>query len=230
MSGGAAAVIVAAGRGARLGGDVPKQFLDLAGRPVLAWSVAAFLAHPDVDDLVVVLAPDRAGDPPDWLAGARVVAGGEARADSVRRGLAAIRAETEVVLVHDGARPFVTGALITRVLEAARGGPAIPVLPVADTIKRVSPDGRVLGSLDRAGLAAAQTPQGFPREVLARVHGARDSESEATDDAWLCERMGIDVRTVAGDAANFKITTATDLARARWWAGRGEAGGANGRA
>ena len=215
-SGVVGAVVVAAGKGNRLGAPQPKQFLDLCGMPVLAWSVRAFLEHPEVDRVVLVLSPKFAASPPSWLAeGVRVVPGGVARADSVREGVAALEGTVETVLVHDGARPFVSAALISRVVAGALRGPVVPVVPIEDTVKRVDEGGWIEETVPREQLRRVQTPQGFPAEILIRTHalgdaGAWEAHDAAalTDDASLCERLGIDVSTVEGDGANLKITTA----------------------
>lgn len=213
-SGRISAVIVAAGSGERVGGEVPKQFLGLGGRPVLAWAVRAFREHPLIDRVVVVLAPRRVADPPAWLdGGVRVVAGGASRAASVRAGLAAV--DGSAVLVHDGVRPFVSAALIGRVAAAAAEGPVVPAVPVADTIKRVDGEGRVVETPPRSMLRAVQTPQGFPTELLRRAHEASAPGGDPTDDAEVCEALGGAVRTVEGELINFKITTEADLLRAR---------------
>lgn len=220
------AVVVAAGRGRRFGGESPKQFADLGGIPVLAWATRAFRSHPQVARVIVVLSPERAASPPDWLpAGVEVVAGGVARADSVRAGARALEGEAEIILVHDGARPFPSPELVSRVIEAARRGPVVPVVPLEDTVKRVDGRGRIAETVPRGALRRAQTPQGFPWEVLARTHaleagGEREAWDAAgaaaiTDDALLCERRGIEVATVEGDPSNLKITTPRDLVLAR---------------
>lgn len=216
-AGRAAGVIVAAGRGLRLGDAGRKQFLDLGGIPVLEWSVRAFRGHPAVREVVVVLPTDAAEAPPPWLAGdCRVVAGGATRAESVGRGVAAVPDAVERILVHDGVRPFVSAALIGRVDAACAGGPVVPALPVSDTIKRVRADGTVVETLDRGRLRRVQTPQGFPAATLRRLHAGERPEGAITDDALLCERNGIPVRTVEGEARNLKITSPEDLAYARW--------------
>ena len=228
------AVVVAAGRGRRFGGERPKQFMDLGGVPVLAWSVRAFASHPEVERVVVVLSPERAASPPGWLPdGVAVVAGGVARADSVRAGAAALAGVVDIVLVHDGARPFPSAALISRVMASAARGPVVPVIPIEDTVKRVDGRGRVAETVSRRDLARAQTPQGFPWSVLARTHalgekGAWEAQDAAamTDDAMLCERLGIEVSGVEGDPSNLKITTRRDLAVARWMVESGLIAGA----
>ncbi len=215
-----AAIIVAAGRGERLGGDQPKQLLDLGGRTLLQRSVAAFDAHPSVDAIVVVLSEDLVSRG-DSLVGTttrptRCVAGGPRRQDSVRLGLAAVAADVDLVLVHDAARPFVSPALIDRVLEhAGRHGAAVPALQARDTVKRVRPGtGHVAETIARQEIWLAQTPQGFRRPVLEAAV-ALGATMEATDEAMLAEQAGQPVAIVDGDPQNFKITTADDLARAR---------------
>ena len=220
----AGAVVVAAGRGRRFGDERPKQFMDLGGVPVLAWSVRAFASHPEVERVVVVLSPERAASPPRWLPdGVAVVPGGVARADSVRAGAEALTGVADSVLVHDGARPFPSAALISRVLASAVRGPVVPVISIEDTVKRVDDRGRVVKTVSRSDLGRAQTPQGFPWDVLARTHALGDGDAwelhdaaAMTDDAMLCERLGIEVSTVEGDPSNLKITTPADLAVARW--------------
>lgn len=218
---GVTAVLVAAGRGERLGSPTPKQFLDLGGLPLLEWSVRAFHRHPAVDHVVAVVPPGTADRPPGWLAGAArdrgltVIAGGASRAESVARGVAAGPEGPAVLLIHDGVRPFAAG-LIGRVVERARSTPVIPVLRIADTVKRIDAGGRVVETVDRDRLRRAQTPQGFPGDVLRRLHADRDPEAALTDDALLCERAGMTVMTVEGDPLNLKITGPRDLAYARW--------------
>lgn len=189
--------MVAAGAGHRFGG--PKQFEALCGRRVLDWSLAAAAAV--CDGVVMVLPPDRL-EP-----GAQP--GGATRSGSVRSGLAAVPDAAEVVVVHDAARPLASPELFRRVVAAVRAGAdaAIPVVPPADTIKRVVGD-RVVETLDRACLVAVQTPQAFRADLLRKAHAG---DSEATDDAALIEAIGGTVVTVEGDSRNFKITSPTDL-------------------
>lgn len=197
------AIVVAAGRGDRFG--EPKQFCDLAGSRVVDRSVNA--ARSACDSVVVVLPPDVAWD------GARVaaaVAGGSTRSESVRAGLAVVPDDCDVVVVHDAARPLASRSLFDAVIDAVRHGAdaAIPVIALADTIKRV--DGsRVVETVPRDSLVAAQTPQAFRASVLRAAHvGGAD----ASDDAALVEARGNRVVVVPGDPANLKITTPTDLA------------------
>jgi 2-C-methyl-D-erythritol 4-phosphate cytidylyltransferase len=211
----AAAVVVAGGAGRRVGGAVRKQYLLLGGEPVLLRAVRPFLEHPRVARVVVVLPPDDVAAPPPWLAGLPVelAAGGPERGDSVYAGLLRVPAHLPFVLVHDGARPFVTADVIGRVLDACTATTgAIAALPVADTLKRVDGAGLVAGTADRAGLWQAQTPQGFPREALLDAcRRARDEGASATDDAALFERYAGPVRVVDGDPANLKVTVPGDL-------------------
>jgi 2-C-methyl-D-erythritol 4-phosphate cytidylyltransferase len=204
--------VVAGGSGSRFGG--PKQFLLLAGRPVAAWSVAAART---VADGVVLVVPAGADDSdsgapgPSTMGADRVVVGGSSRAGSVRAGLAAVPEDAAVIVVHDAARPLATPALFAAVVDAVRSDGAdgaIPVLPLSDTLKRTS-EGRVLSTVDRAGLATTQTPQAF---VAARLRAAHRGDGEATDDAGLLELEGATVRTVPGDPRNLKLTRAEDLA------------------
>jgi 2-C-methyl-D-erythritol 4-phosphate cytidylyltransferase len=207
-------VIVAGGSGRRVGGPVRKQYLEIDGIPVLLRAVVPFLSDPRIQQVVVVVPADDVEAPPHWLAslGVRIVAGGAERGDSVRNGLAAVEAEAEFVLVHDGARPFVSSEVIDRVLEAAPQA-AIAAVPVTDTIKQVDGDGTIAGTPDRSRLWQAQTPQGFPREGLARAYEqARDEGIAATDDAALYERYVGPVRVVMGSYRNLKVTRPADLA------------------
>lgn len=217
------AVIVAAGQGSRFGGDVPKQYVALGSHPVLLHALRPFTSHPEVVSVVVVLPPDDAANLPEWLAPLVgdtliVVAGGVTRRDSVLAGLAMLPDTVEVVLVHDGARPFPPREAIDGGIAAARGGhAAVPALPVADTLKRADECGRVLGTVPREGLWQAQTPQAFPRALLERGHAADAGvERAATDDAMLVELVGGRVDLIPGSARNIKITTPEDLALATW--------------
>ena len=212
-------IVPAAGRGVRLGEPLPKAFVELEGRTMLARSVEAMLASGVVDRVVIVVPPESAGTTATRLVGesfaarVQVVAGGTERADSVRAGLAAAPG-ARFVLVHDAARALTPAGLFVRVVDALRAGcdAVIPVLPVADTIKSVDDAGIVTGTPDRSRLRAVQTPQGFDVDLLSRAN--RDA-ADATDDAGLVERLGEQVTTVAGDLLAFKITTPLDLVLAR---------------
>ncbi len=214
-------ILAAGGAGQRLG--VAKQWVELGGETVLHRSARALAGCPEVDALVVVVpgGEEARGEAAlaDLAGPVRVVAGGSVRAVSVRNGLAAA-ADAAVVLVHDAARPFATAELASRVVRAAaRDGAALAALPVTDTVKRMaegSAPPRVAGTLDRATLWLAQTPQGFRREVLLRAYEHAGPEaSGATDECLLVERMGEPVTLVPGEPGNFKLTGPEDLARAR---------------
>lgn len=222
-AGAADAIVVAAGGSTRmLGAD--KLWAALAGLPVLAWTLGAIAAAPAVARIVVVAARDRLAEisAAPWLPDevVDVVAGGARRQESVHAGFLALEriapGEDRVVLVHDGARPLVRAGLVDRVAEAAaRHGAAIPILPVAETLKRI--DGQVVGeTVDRTGLGTAQTPQGARRELLraAFQRFPADGPRTWTDEASLLEALGVAVHVVPGEADNLKVTMPGDLARA----------------
>ena len=214
-------IIVAGGKGTRTGGDELKQFRWVAGKPMLLHGLQLFQQRADVGMVVVVLPHEHVGDPPPWLFQCDterllLSVGGRERSDSVRNGLEDLPHEAEIVVVHDAARPLATMEMFDAVVKEARAWrPAVPALPVVDTLKRVDQDGVVTETIDRTGLVRIQTPQAFPRAILERAHEAagRDHIS-ATDDAALCERLGIPVVTVPGDERALKITTDADFARA----------------
>ncbi|HEY3729264.1 MAG TPA: 2-C-methyl-D-erythritol 4-phosphate cytidylyltransferase [Solirubrobacteraceae bacterium] len=208
----AVALIVAAGRGERLGTGRPKALVTLCGRPMLDWSVAALKAVAAVDEIVVALPPDLLDAVP---AGTSGVAGGAQRSHSVREALRACPAG-DPVIVHDAARPLATPQLFEQALgelERYDADAVIAAAPVTDTIKEVSGDGRtVTRTLDRSRLWAVQTPQVFRRAALERALGVSDEElARATDDAWLVEQAGGVVRIVGADPGNLKVTTREDL-------------------
>jgi len=220
-------VIVAAGAGTRARAGEPqgvrelKQFRWVAGKPMLLHSVQTFQLRDDVAIVVCVLPKAYAGDPPPWLFQCDldrllVSVGGRERADSVYNGLEDMPEEVEYVLIHDAARPLATGATIDRVVaEARRGHGAVAALPVVDTLKEVDADGRVVGTVERAHLWRAQTPQGFPRAMIEHAHAeARRARVTATDDAALCERLGYTVKVVRGSERGMKVTEESDFARA----------------
>jgi 2-C-methyl-D-erythritol 4-phosphate cytidylyltransferase len=214
-------VIVAAGSGSRVGGTELKQFRWIAGKPMLLHSVQTFMARPDVALVVVVLPRQYAADPPPWLFQCDVdrllvTEGGSERLESVANGLSDLPADVEVVLIHDAARPLAGDAMIERVVaEARRGHAAIAALPVVDTLKEVDDTGRIVRTVERARLWRAQTPQGFPRDVIVQAHvAARRDRVSATDDAALCERLGLPVVVVRGSERALKVTDADDFARA----------------
>jgi 2-C-methyl-D-erythritol 4-phosphate cytidylyltransferase len=204
----AAALLVAAGSGERLGAARPKAFVALAGRPMLEWSLAALRAAGIAE--VVVALPEGESAP----AGCAGVRGGATRSESVRRALGALGDGATAVVVHDAARPLVTPEHFAAALAALDGADAaIAAALVTDTIKRAGADGRVSGTIDRAGLWAVQTPQAFRRAALERALDVpSDILAAATDDAWLVERSGGTVRVVPSTAENLKVTTPHDLA------------------
>jgi 2-C-methyl-D-erythritol 4-phosphate cytidylyltransferase len=215
VSGRVGVLVPAAGRGERLGTGAAKALCEIAGTPMLVHAVRSLASAASVDTVVVAAPPEdveavRAVLGADIL----VVAGGDSRPESVRCALRVLPAEVDIVLVHDAARPFVPPSVVEAVVAAVRAGhdAVVPVLPVPDTVKRVAADGRVIETLSRADLYAAQTPQGFRRDVLAAAHAK--SWTDATDDALLVERLGIPVWTVPGAADAFKVTWPEDLLRA----------------
>ncbi|WP_295786843.1 2-C-methyl-D-erythritol 4-phosphate cytidylyltransferase [uncultured Microbacterium sp.] len=217
-----AVIVVAAGSGTRLNVGAPKAFVGLDERSILHHALRGVFAAPPAQVVIVVPdalrgealtdAHDAAGDRFELVS---VVSGGATRQESVAAGLDALWADVETVLVHDAARALTPAAVFDRVIAALDGGAAavIPTVPVVDTIKRVDGEGRVTAAVDRSELAAAQTPQGFRRDVLQAALAAADADH--TDDAALVAAAGHDVVTVEGDAVAFKITTAPDLERAR---------------
>jgi len=216
------AILVAAGRGERLGLDHPKAFAKLGEDPLLAEPLRRLDDCGWVDAIVVVV-PAGWEEPAILLAEevgcgkvSACVAGGEARADSVRAGLAEVPAEAIAVLVHDAARPLVSDEVIERVLAPLSEGwdGVVPGLPVSDTLKRVAPDGAVVETIARDAVYAVQTPQAFPADVLRRALGG---ESGATDCAGSVEAAGGRVKVVPGDPRLLKVTTTDDLARVASW-------------
>jgi 2-C-methyl-D-erythritol 4-phosphate cytidylyltransferase/2-C-methyl-D-erythritol 2,4-cyclodiphosphate synthase len=222
------AIIAAAGLGRRLGACAPKQLLDIGGQSILERSVGAFASHPRVRDVIVALPAGLAAEPPGWLAAGaprlRLIAGGERRQDSVANAFDEVAADADIVLVHDGARPFVTADVISRSIDAAaRHGAAIAAIPAYDTVKQV--DGTaVTGTLARESIYLAQTPQAFRRDVLRDAVALGRSGVSATDEAALAERAGHTVHVIDGDPANVKITTPGDLDAAREKLQAGRAG------
>jgi 2-C-methyl-D-erythritol 4-phosphate cytidylyltransferase len=213
-------VIVAGGSGSRVGGEELKQFRWIAGKPMLLHSVQTFMAHPRVGMVVCVLPARYAGDPPPWLFQCDVdrllvSIGGRTRTESVANGLDDLPDESQIVLVHDAARPLVGLQTIGRVIDAVEAGAAaVAALPVVDTLKRVDQVGSITDTVDRENLWRAQTPQGFPRALIVDVHRrARTERLTATDDAALCEALGHAVRVVRGSERALKVTEPGDFAR-----------------
>ncbi|MBI4839746.1 MAG: 2-C-methyl-D-erythritol 4-phosphate cytidylyltransferase [candidate division NC10 bacterium] len=216
------AIVPAAGGGTRIAGTLPKQYLPLAGIPLLTRTLQALRASPRVDRLILVVPPGHEVRcrveilEPFGLAVDSMVPGGEDRQASVYAGLQRASLDTDLILVHDGARPFINAAVIQAVVAAAAAaGAAVAAIPVTDTIKVAGPDGWLLETPDRGRLWAAQTPQVFRTALLREAHArALRDGFRSTDDSALVERLGHPVRLVRGSPENLKITTSADLALA----------------
>ncbi len=215
-----AAVLVAAGRGLRAGAGGPKQYRAIGGQTVIFRAMQPFCTHPRIDAVQPVLNPDDAAifnAACEGLIHQPPAAGGATRQASVHAGLEALAAQKpEIVLIHDAARPFVSQAVISRAIDAARRtGAAIPTVPVADTIKLIDEAGNVVDTPVRARLRMAQTPQAFRYDVILQAHrrAAREGRDDFTDDAALAEWAGLTVATFEGDVANMKLTTPEDFVR-----------------
>jgi 2-C-methyl-D-erythritol 4-phosphate cytidylyltransferase len=227
-----AVVLAAGGAGRRLGGGMPKALRRLAGEPLLVHAVRRVIAASSVGWVVVAAPPGyepavrellgttvgASRSAGGWAGQVVVVAGGAHRQESVAAALGAVPDEFTIVLVHDAARALAPGSLVEAVATAVRAGrdAVVPVLPVTDTISQVDLGGRVVGSPDRSGLRAVQTPQGFRHAVLAAAHAADPGSPDpaapvVTDDAGLVARLGVPVHTVPGSASAMKITTSHDL-------------------
>jgi 2-C-methyl-D-erythritol 4-phosphate cytidylyltransferase len=212
------AVVPAAGSGRRLAAGVPKAFFHLDGRTLVERAVSGLVESGVVDRVVVAVPADRT-DQAKLILGreATVVAGGANRSESVSRALAALAdaEEPNFVLVHDAARALTPPGLVVRVVEALRAGHSavVPALPLSDTVKSVDANGMVLGTPERGGLRAVQTPQGFATELLLRAYqrAADFPETDFTDDASMVEHIGGQVQVVEGDPLAFKITTLLDI-------------------
>jgi 2-C-methyl-D-erythritol 4-phosphate cytidylyltransferase / 2-C-methyl-D-erythritol 2,4-cyclodiphosphate synthase len=222
------AIIAAGGRGTRLGGTVLKQLLPVAGRPILERSVRTFIDHPSVHEVVVALPPELVADPPPYLRVAvkplQLVMGGERRQDSVLNAFNAANERSDLIVVHDAARPFASADLVSRTIAAAaESGAAVAAVPASDTVKRSDDRLVVAETIARESIYLAQTPQAFQRAVLRDALALAQTGVEVTDEATLAERTGHRVRLVPGEPTNIKITTARDLPLAEVYAGRGGA-------
>ena len=216
-------VIVAGGASTRTTGTDQgrlKQLRWVAGKPMLLHSLQTFQQRADVAMVVCVLPTSYAGDPPPWIFQCDVErmlisVGGRVRSESVQNGLEDLPDACRIVLIHDAARPLVSPAMIDRVVaEARRGHGAIAALPVVDTLKQVDEHGAIVKTVERTHLWRAQTPQGFPRDMILRAHReARAAGVVATDDAALCERLGMPVVVVRGSERALKVTEDGDFAR-----------------
>ncbi len=217
----ACAVIVAGGRGSRMNLDINKQYIDICGRPLLSWTIQAFEDCEVISDIILVTPAEEIifckreiVDAFGFTKVKSIVAGGPERQNSVYNGLMELDEECGIVLVHDGARPFVTGELIADVArEAAEYGAVTAAVPVKDTIKAADEEGFVTGTLDRNTLWAVQTPQAFDAALLKEAHKKAAEEGfTGTDDAVLVERMGKKLKIVMGSYENIKLTTPEDIA------------------
>ena len=212
---GVAVLVVAAGRGERAGGPLPKQYAPLLGKPILRWTLEAFARHPEVDTVQVVIGADQDKAYDETVMGMTVlppVVGGATRQESVRRGLEALAsAAPDIVLIQDGARPLVSATLIDGVIAALKGGAdaAVPLLAVADTLKRK--DDGTWTTVPRDGLHRAQTPQGFRFAKILRAH-RHYAAQDVTDDMALAELAGLQIAAVAGEDMNMKVTAPEDFA------------------
>ncbi len=215
-----AAVVPAAGRGVRMGAGVPKQFLTLGGVPLLVHSLQTFEAAHIISEIILVVPQDDCQYCREDIVlsyglkkVSQVIAGGRRRQDSVLNGVRAANSATDIVVVHDAVRPFVTLKMITQVVEATRNhGAAIVAMPMRDTVKRVNGEGIIKETLNREELWLAQTPQAFRRDVLLRAHQQGEADGvDATDDAFLVERLGLTVAIVQGSSDNIKVTRPEDL-------------------
>jgi 2-C-methyl-D-erythritol 4-phosphate cytidylyltransferase/2-C-methyl-D-erythritol 2,4-cyclodiphosphate synthase len=221
MAGSVAVVIVAAGRGHRTGGELPKQYREIAGEPVIRATLAAFVGHPQIAQVQPVIHPDDDALYRGAASGLRAlppVAGGATRQASVRAGLEAlIEVAPDLVLIHDAARPFLTGALIARAIAAGeQHRAAVPAIAIADTVKKVDADAMITETLDRSRLRIIQTPQAFGFDLILAAHrsAAQAKLEDFTDDAALAEWAGHRVSVFEGETANVKLTTNDDFARA----------------
>lgn len=212
------AIIPAAGRGLRMGSDIPKQFLLLDGKPILHHTVSVLDHCSAIDEIVLVVPENEIEAVQTRIADShpkvtRVVAGGKERQDSVGNGLRSLDSDTDIVVVHDGVRPFVSPELIRETIEAARDfGAAIVAIPVSDTLKKVSEDGRVERTVDRQGLWRVQTPQTFQYPLLKQAFDkARSDGFYGTDEGALVEYLGKEVKVIPGSELNIKITNSKDL-------------------
>ena len=210
----------AAGRGLRMGGSIPKQFLSLGGEPLIVQSLRTLQAAPVVDQIILAVpAADIEYCQSEIISRhqftkvTKVVAGGAERQDSVRHALDHVPSDTEIVLIHDAVRPFVTQRMLDEVVTAARkDGAAIIALPMRDTVKQVRPDGVIERTVDRAPLWLAQTPQAFRRDWIEAAHRKAHVEGvQATDDAFLVEWLGYPVAVVEGSGENIKVTRPEDM-------------------
>jgi 2-C-methyl-D-erythritol 4-phosphate cytidylyltransferase len=206
------AIIVAAGSGTRFGSDIPKQFVEIGGRQLLSRTLEKFEACDDIGEIVLVLSEDQIPNFRSEISKLRtVVAGGASRAESVRFGLNAVSSDTQIVAVHDGARPLVTVEEIAQtVMKAVETGAACLVAEVSDTIKHVE-GGEIVRTVDRTKLRRALTPQAFRVDILRRAFDEFGADGSATDECYLVEKLGIPISCVEGSSLNIKVTRPEDI-------------------
>lgn len=214
-------IIAASGRGTRLGGDMPKQFQQLLGKPVLAYTLGVFNCMDTIDDITIAVPADYVTHTQEivdlygFKKVTRIIPGGANRAESVYAALKQLSTTTEVVLIHDGVRPFVTDELITATITTTRKhGTAVVGTVLTDTLKQVNEKGQVIKTPDRRHFWRVQTPQGFGYELLMKAYKQGETDdilAHVTDDSQLVERLGIPVQMVEGSPRNIKITTPEDL-------------------
>lgn len=206
------AIIVAAGSGTRFGSDIPKQFVEIAGKPLLEHTLEKFEACAEIDEIVLVLSADQISNFRSEIAKLKtVVAGGASRAESVLNGLTAVSEDTQIVAVHDGARPLVSADEISQtVRKALETGAACLVAEVSDTIKHVE-NGEIVRTVDRTKLRRALTPQAFRVDVLRRAFDEFGADASATDECYLVEKLGVPISCVEGSSRNIKVTRSEDI-------------------
>jgi 2-C-methyl-D-erythritol 4-phosphate cytidylyltransferase len=208
------AIIVAAGSGTRFGTETPKQFIEICGKPLLLHTLERFENCPIIDEIILVLSVEFVENfhAKNISKLKKIVAGGKTRAESVLNGLKSVNPKTEIVAVHDGARPLVSSVEITQVIEKAKEkGSACLVAKVTDTIKEISNTGEILQTIDRTKLRRALTPQAFKIEILKRAFAENEVGEIATDESYLVENLGVKVSIVEGSSKNIKVTTQEDL-------------------
>ena len=213
------AIIVAAGSGKRFGGEKPKQFLEILGKPLIFHTLERFENCPVVNEIILVLLAEEIENFPksEFSKLKKAVAGGATRAESVFRGLQSVSEKTKIVAVHDGARPLISSEEIAETIaKAHKTGAACLVASVNDTIKEVSGE-KIVGTIDRRKLRRALTPQCFRREILEKAFAGADMSEVATDECFLVEKAGYEIAVVEGSARNIKITTPEDFRLAEIW-------------
>lgn len=219
------AIIVSAGKGQRFGAGIKKQFLSLGGKPILSHTLAPFERCPLIRFVLVVVGEEdleyclkEVIEPYHYRKVLKIIPGGKRRQDSVKKGIEALPEDTEIIVIHDGVRPFVTQEMIeASIQEATHSGAAVMAVPVKDTIKVATPDGIVLHTLERSSLWQVQTPQAFQATILRKAYSTSNLEEiSVPDDATLVERLGIKVHLLPGSYSNIKITTQEDLMLAQF--------------